>query len=77
MVVVPILSLWYFLSGNFGCRGRVVLIVNVASKWAATQKNYTQLQQLYGKYEADGLAIAAFPCNQFSNQVRRFCVLET
>jgi len=26
------------------------------------------LQQLYAKYESDGLQIAAFPCNQFASQ---------
>jgi len=31
-------------------------------------KNYTQLQQLYSKYETDGLRIAAFPSNQFGGQ---------
>jgi len=38
------------------------------------------LQALYGKYSKQGLAIAAFPCNQFNNQepgtagqIRTFC----
>jgi len=30
--------------------------------------NYAQLQALYEKYEAQGLRVAAFPCNQFANQ---------
>ncbi|KAL3307970.1 hypothetical protein Ciccas_013506, partial [Cichlidogyrus casuarinus] len=31
-------------------------------------KNYAQLNELYAKYQAQGLAILAFPCNQFNNQ---------
>lgn len=50
-------------------RGHVCLIVNVASKWGGTTKNYTQLQALYEKYSsAEGLRILAFPCNQFGGQ---------
>ena len=49
------------------CRGKTVLVVNVASKWGLTAVNYTQLVQLHGKY-SPGLAILAFPCNQFGNQ---------
>ncbi|KRY89544.1 Glutathione peroxidase [Trichinella pseudospiralis] len=32
------------------------------------RNNYKQLQQLYTKYESQGLRIAAFPCNQFGKQ---------
>jgi len=33
-----------------------------------TPKNYTQMEELYKKYAADGFRIAAFPCNQFGGQ---------
>jgi len=34
----------------------------------STHKNYTQLQQIFSKYQSQGLRIAAFPCNQFGGQ---------
>ncbi|VDM48476.1 unnamed protein product [Toxocara canis] len=49
-------------------KGRPVLIVNVASRCGHTKKNYTQLKELYDKYQQRGLCIAAFPCNQFGGQ---------
>ncbi|KAJ8748363.1 hypothetical protein K2173_003000 [Erythroxylum novogranatense] len=49
-------------------RGRVLLIVNVASKCGFTETNYTQLTELYSRYRDKGLEILAFPCNQFLNQ---------
>jgi len=49
-------------------KGKVCLIVNVASKWGFTAKNYTQLQALHAKHAEAGLAILAFPCNQFGSQ---------
>ncbi|GMM52907.1 hypothetical protein DASB73_038700 [Starmerella bacillaris] len=48
-------------------RGKVVLIVNVASQCGFT-KQYGDLQRLYEKYESEGLVILGFPCNQFGNQ---------
>lgn len=49
-------------------KGKVCLIVNVASNWGFTAKNYTQLQALHAKLAEKGLAILAFPCNQFGSQ---------
>jgi glutathione peroxidase len=49
-------------------KGKVVLIVNVASKCGLTDSNYKGLQQLHEKYAEKGLAIVAFPCNQFGGQ---------
>nr|VDC99923.1 unnamed protein product [Brassica rapa] len=49
-------------------QGKVLLIVNVASKCGFTETNYTQLTELYRKYKDQGLVILAFPCNQFLNQ---------
>jgi glutathione peroxidase len=47
--------------------GKVVLIVNVASKCGLTPQ-YDQLQALHEKYADDGLAVLGFPCNQFLGQ---------
>ncbi|MCH5373246.1 MAG: glutathione peroxidase [Planctomycetes bacterium] len=48
-------------------QGKVVMIVNVASKCGYTGQ-YEQLQALHEKYAARGLAILGFPCNQFLGQ---------
>lgn len=49
-------------------KGKVLLIVNVASQCGLTNSNYTELSQLYEKYKQKGLEILAFPCNQFGAQ---------
>ncbi|KAK4726392.1 hypothetical protein R3W88_031309 [Solanum pinnatisectum] len=49
-------------------KGKVLLIVNVASKCGMTNSNYTELNQLYEKYKDQGLEILAFPCNQFGEE---------
>ncbi|KAG5070218.1 putative phospholipid hydroperoxide glutathione peroxidase [Glycine soja] len=49
-------------------KGKVLLIVNVASQCGLTNSNYTELNQLYEKYKGKGLEILAFPCNQFGAQ---------
>lgn len=48
--------------------GKVVLVVNVASKCGFT-KQYTGLEELYKKYKDEGFVILGFPCNQFGGQV--------
>jgi glutathione peroxidase len=60
-------------------QGKVVLIVNVASKCGLTPQ-YEQLQALHDKYAEDGLAVLGFPCNQFLGQepgtaeeIKEFC----
>jgi len=59
--------------------GKVVLIVNVASKCGLTPQ-YAGLQDLYQKYQDKGLVVIGFPCNQFGRQepgtnaeVKQFC----
>eukprot|EP00386_Alphamonas_edax_P003472 GDKI01010569.1.p1 GENE.GDKI01010569.1~~GDKI01010569.1.p1 ORF type:complete len:163 (-),score=50.57 GDKI01010569.1:876-1364(-) len=47
--------------------GKVVLIVNVASKCGFTGQ-YSGLQKLYAQYKDQGLVILGFPCNQFGGQ---------
>jgi glutathione peroxidase len=48
-------------------RGKVVLIVNTASKCGLTP-HYEGLEKLHKQYSGKGLAVLGFPCNQFSNQ---------
>ena len=59
--------------------GKVLLIVNVASNCGFTSQ-YRDLQNLYTAYQAKGLEILGFPCNQFgaqepgsAEQIQSFC----
>ncbi len=59
--------------------GKVVLLVNVASRCGYT-KQYAPLQQLNEKYAEQGLAVVGVPCNQFlfqepgsAEQIAEFC----
>ncbi|KAG0587357.1 hypothetical protein KC19_2G158700 [Ceratodon purpureus] len=49
-------------------KGKVLLIVNVASKCGLTNTNYKELADLYTKYKDQGFEVLAFPCNQFRGQ---------
>ncbi len=48
-------------------KGKVILIVNTASKCGLTPQ-YKDLEQLYQDYKDKGLVILGFPCNQFGKQ---------
>jgi glutathione peroxidase len=60
-------------------QGQVLLIVNVASQCGFAPQ-YAGLEALYQRYQADGLRILGFPCNQFGFQepgdaadIQQFC----
>ncbi len=60
-------------------QGKVVLIVNVASRCGLTPQ-YEALQKLYETYQDKGFVILGFPCNQFgkqepgtASQIKQFC----
>ncbi len=63
-------------------KGKVMLIVNVASKCGLTPQ-YTPLEALYQRYKDRGLVVLGFPANDFAGQepgtdeeIAKFCSTE-
>jgi glutathione peroxidase len=62
-------------------KGKVVLVVNTASKCGLTPQ-FEDLEELNREYKEKGLEILGFPCNQFAKQdsgsngeIQKFCQL--
>lgn len=62
-------------------QGKVVLVVNLASKCGLTPQ-YEALEAIYKKHEKEGFVVLGFPCNDFGNQepgtieeIQKFCKL--
>lgn len=60
-------------------RGKVLLVVNVASKCGLTPQ-YEQLENIQQAWEKEGFTVLGFPCNQFMGQepgseeeIKTFC----
>ena len=63
-------------------QGKVLLVVNVASKCGFTRQ-YSGLQQLYEKYKDKGFVVLGFPANNFlwqepgtDSEIRSFCTIK-
>jgi glutathione peroxidase len=79
---IPIRTLAGEASSLAAHRGKVLLLVNVASKCGLTPQ-YTALEELQRRFEDRGFSVLGFPCNQFLGQepgtpeeIAEFCSTE-
>jgi glutathione peroxidase len=79
---LPVNSLEGEADAMSGQKGKVTLVVNVASKCGLTPQ-YTGLERIHEKYADRGFSVVGFPCNQFMGQepgtpeeIREFCSTE-
>src|SRR5271157_200578 len=78
---IPIQSITGEPASLAGFKGKVLLVVNVASKCGLTPQ-YEGLEKLYELYRGQGFVIAGFPANDFKQQepgsndeIQSFCSL--
>lgn len=49
-------------------KGKVILVVNVASKCGLADKSYQELAKILSTYNSDDIKVLLFPCDQFAKQ---------
>jgi len=76
---IPLTTITGEASSLAAYRGKLVLIVNVASKCGLTPQ-YAALEKLYDRYQDRGLVVLGFPANDFAGQepgsdaeIKAFC----
>jgi glutathione peroxidase len=64
---IPVESITGEATSLAAYRGKVLLVVNVASKCGLT-KQYDALEKLYSRFKDQGLVVTGFPANDFGSQ---------
>ena len=49
-------------------KGKVLMVVNVATEWGLTKQNYAELADICSDLKDEPFEVLAFPCNQFGKQ---------